>query len=299
MTFLQALGYFVREASLNLVRSWKVSSLAVLTIAVSLFLGGTFLLVATNLSEQVGQWRSDPKLLVYLDGQAGEGEIARLRQRVAEAEWVTAVEEVSAVEARERFQEQFPGLADLVDELPASLEVRYRSRAARDPAFESWVEDLRSSPASESVDDDREWLAQLETVIGLARLIGLVLGAVLLGAAVFTIASVIRLTAHLYRDEISIMRLVGATEFFIRGPFWVEGLLQGLLGGVLALGGLWAVFRLLLRGGDPSLVQSLLSVRFLSVGEAVVLVLLGALAGLTGAIVSLRRELPAASENQS
>ena len=295
MTFLQAVFYFLREASLNLVRGWKVSILAVLTIAVSLFLGGVFLLVATNLSARVGQWRSEARLLVYLDPEAPESAAAELEALVREPSWVTAVEDVSAEQARQRFRRQLPGLAELVDELPPSLEVSYRLEAANDAAFESWVEKLRNAAASDSVDDDRDWLAQLEAVTRLARWVGLILGAVLLGAAVFTIASVIRLTAYLYRDEISIMRLVGATEFFIRGPFWVEGLLQGLLGGLVALGGLAAVYRLLLQGGDPSLVRSMLSMRFLSPTESAALVLLGGLAGLAGAVVSLRRELTAPS----
>lgn len=293
MTFLQALLYFTREALVNLVRSWKVSVLAVLTIAVSLFLGGVFLLAATNLSARVSEWSTEAKLLVYLEAEAAEGERAALEELVREPRWVVAVESVSAAEARERFERQLPGLADLVEELPASLEVAYRLEAAGQPEFASWVERLREAPASESVDDDRDWIAQLETVIRLARLVGLILGAVLLGAAVFTISSVIRLTAYLYRDEIAIMRLVGATEFFIRGPFWVEGFLQGLLGGLVALGGLWGVYRLVLQGSDPSLLQSLLSVRFLTIGEAAVVVALGGLAGLTGAAVSLRRELTA------
>jgi len=296
VSFLQALVYFLRESALNLVRSWKVSLLAVLTIAVSLFLSGTFWLAATNLGARVTQWSTEARLVVYVRPDASAEEVTALEALVREPAWVTAVESVSAEQARERFREQLPGLADLVDDLPASLEVGYPLEAATGTGFEPWVDRLRQASATDSVDDDRDWLQQLETVLRLARVVGLVLGAVLLGAAVFTIASVIRLTAYLYRDEISIMRLVGATEFFIRGPFWVEGLLQGLLGGLVALGGLWAVFRLVLKGSDPSLVQSLLSVRFLTPWEAVAMVLLGGFAGFLGDMVSLRRELVAPTE---
>lgn len=297
MSFFQALVYFFREAALNLVRSWKVSVLAVLTIAVSLFLGGVFWLAATNLGARVAEWSTEARLVVYVRPDASAEEVTALETLVREPAWVMGVESVSAEQARERFRQQLPGLADLVGDLPASLEVSYPLEAAAGASFEPWVERLRQATATDSVDDDRDWLQQLETVIRLARVVGLVLGAVLLGAAVFTIASVIRLTAYLYRDEISIMRLVGATEFFIRGPFWVEGLLQGLLGGLVALGGLWAVFRLVLQGSDPSLVQALLSVRFLTPAESAAMVLLGGLAGFAGAMVSLRRELVAPTED--
>lgn len=294
MTFLQALLYFLREALVSSLRSWKVSILAVLTIAVSLFLSGVFLLVAANLSTQVELWRSEARVVVYLEPGAEAEAVAAVEAEAAAPEWVLALEEVTPQEARRRFQQQLPGIAELVEDLPASYEIRYRLTAAEQPKFESWLAELAASPAVEAVDDDRRWLAQLETVIGLARLVGLVLGAVLLGAAVFTIASVIRLTAYLYRDEISIMRLVGATEFFIRGPFWVEGLLQGLAGGLVALGGLAALYHGVLLGSDPSIVRAMLSVRFLTPLEAIVVVLLGGAAGLLGALVSLRREMPSA-----
>ena len=98
------------------------------------------------------------------------------------------------------------------------------------------------------VDDDREWLSQLATAVAVVRAVGLALVASLLGAAIFTIASVIRLTAYLHNEETGMMRLVGATEFFIRGPFYVEGLLQGLIGGLVASAALGVPSRRSTRG---------------------------------------------------
>jgi len=116
------------------------------------------------------------------------------------------------------------------------------------------------------------------------------LSAVLLGAAIFTIASVVRLTAFLYREEIAIMRLVGATEFYIRGPFYVEGLLQGILGSVLSLAGLYGAYAALNPTLEESLVASVMATRFLAWPQLLLLVGLGGVAGLAGAIASLGRE---------
>jgi cell division transport system permease protein len=127
-------------------------------------------------------------------------------------------------------------------------------------------------------------------VVAVVRAVGLALVGGLLGAAIFTIASVIRLTAYLHHEEIGIMRLVGATEFFIRGPFYAEGLLQGLIGGALAGGALFGVYAALHARRQGSLFSSVLALDFLSPQQVAFLVLLGAAAGLFGAVASLRRE---------
>jgi cell division transport system permease protein len=112
----------------------------------------------------------------------------------------------------------------------------------------------------------------------------------LLVAAIFTIASIIRLTAYLYRDEIGIMRLVGATELFIRGPFYVEGLLQGVLGGAGAVLALYLGYVLLVPHAPSSWLAGALLGNFLPLRQQGLLVALGALAGFAGAVASLRRE---------
>jgi cell division transport system permease protein len=297
VSILQALRYFFREAAINLLRGWKVSLLAVLTIAVSLFIGGAFLLVSGNLSASVERWRGEMRVVIYLKPETSEADLRRLAAEAARAPGVHSVEPVGAAAARKRFQEVFPSLSDLVagwqeEPLPASLEIGLDARtAATAPGREAWLEGWRHRPEVTLIDDDREWLGQLETAVAVVRAVGIALVAGLLGAAIFTIASVIRLTAYLHSEETGIMRLVGATEFFIRGPFYVEGLLQGLLGGLLASGALFGAFQFLhARGRGSSLFATILALDFLSLRQVAFLILLGGAAGLFGAVASLRRE---------
>jgi cell division transport system permease protein len=294
LKLFQALRYFFHEAAVNLLRSWKVSLLAVLTIAVSLFLGGAFLLVSGNLSASLERWRGQMRAVIYLKPDTPDADLRRLAAEAARQPGVKSVQAVTPAAARQRFQEIFPGLADLVagwqdEPLPASLEVGL-DPATAGPARTAWLDGWRHRPEVTLVDDDREWLGQLETVVAVVRAVGLALVGGLLGAAIFTIASVIRLTAYLHHEEISILRLVGSTEFFIRGPFYVEGLLQGLLGGLVASGALWGVYQFLHARGRGSLVSAVLALDFLRLQDVAFLVLLGGAAGLFGAIASLRRE---------
>jgi cell division transport system permease protein len=295
VSLLKALRYFFREALVNLVRGWKVSLLAILTITVSLLVGGAFLLVSRNLLASVERWRGETRVVVYLQPETPPDTLSRLAAEAGRAPWVASAETVTARVARRRFAESFPSLSDLVEglgdePLPASIEIALRDPSRRSPEFRAWLEAWRRRPEVSMVDDDREWLRQIETVAALLRAVGLALAGGLLAAAIFTTASVIRLAAYLHHDEIAVLRLVGATEFFIRGPFYTEGLLQGLAGGGAAAGGLWAVYSLVRLRQPGSLFESLLAAQFLSTAQIAFLVLLGGAAGLTGAVMSLRRE---------
>ncbi len=294
MTLFQALRDFAREALVGLARSLRVSLLAALTIGVSLFLAGVFYLVSRNLETTIRGWQDEARFVVYLVPDLDPGATETIAAKLRAAPWVTSVTTVSSAEAEQRFARSFPSLAPLVAEgshaaLPASLEAHLRPiQDSEEAALRTWARELGSLPGVELADDDRDWIRQVQTVLAVVRALGLLLTAVLIGASVFTIASVVRLTSYLYRDEIAVMRLVGATEFYIRGPFYLEGMFQGLLGALVALGGLTAV-HLAVRGG-PSLVTAALTGRFLSALEIGALLGLGALAGLVGAIVSLGRE---------
>lgn len=294
MTLWRALRYFLREAGVSLVRSWKVSLVAVLVIAVSLFVGGVFLVVAGNLARVVERARDESRVVVYFAPATGEEATAALAVELAAEPWVASVRAVSAEQARRRFVEIFPSLADLVaDEgsgsLPSSLELLL-ARGVAEEEVAARLEELRARPGVTMVDDDRDWVAQLSAVVAVVRGLGLALGGVLLGAAVFTIGSVIRLTAYLYEEEITIMRLVGATEFFIRGPFYAAGLLQGLLGGAAAAVVLPLAFWLSAERLGSSLLGRLLLAEPPSPAQLLGLTGLGAAAGLAGSILSLRRE---------
>lgn len=296
MTLLRACRFFVSEACVGLLRSWRVSLLASLAIAISLFMVGLVLLVGHNLDRMMAQWRSDTRIVVYLDHDPDPAAVERVRAKIDSAAWVTAVEPVSSAEARERFAGMFPSLAAVLDgwdedPLPMSVEIAYRENAVATPAFQEWLRQLRADPLVAMLDDDRDWLRQLEKVVSILRGTGLFMGAAMLTAAILTIGSVIRLTVHLHREEIATLRLVGATEFYIRGPFYFEGLLQGTAGGLLAVALLWLLHRTLDPSGLVELLGVVLLEEFLPFRDLILLVGVGGLAGWIGAMLSLRREV--------
>ena len=117
MSFLQALWYFAREATQNALRSWRVSMVAVLTLAVSLFLCGLFLLVLQNLGSTVEGWRSGLRVVVYLEENGSEAHRSSLEDLLAGPVWVLSVVAVDSEEAAARFEATFPGLTHLTGSL--------------------------------------------------------------------------------------------------------------------------------------------------------------------------------------
>ena len=294
MTWARAILYFFAEAFLSLRRGWRVSLLAVVTIAVSLFLGGLFALVGHNLRGQIARWQGEARVVVYFAAETTSEDLAVAKREVIELPWVEGATLVTLEDARARFGATFPDLVEFLDDpdadpLPPSIEIRLSASAASAALSDGRRELLAALEGANWVDDDRAWLDRLEAVIRVVRGIGWALGGLLMAAAIFTISSVIRLTAYRYRDEIAVMRQIGATEFLIRCPYYLEGCLQGLAGGVVAVLGLWSVYAGL-GAGDGALGGALLG-EFLPASSVAAFLVLGAVAGSIGAVSSLRREL--------
>ena len=170
--------------------------------------------------------------------------------------------------------------------LPASFDVRLQPIAAA--RIEALSQQLRATAGVSDVRYDRQWLDRLLMAIGVIRGIGAVLGAVLTIAAALTVANVVRLSLFARRAEVDVMQLVGAPGFYVRGPFVMEGVLQGGIGALLALGLLGLGFSMVRSHYLVPLAQAidLSSVRFLPVPMCIGLVFGGMLVGCVGGFVA-------------
>lgn len=291
---LRAAAYFVEEALQSLWRSRLMNALSVGTIAISLFVFGAFLTVAANLGGVIERFSRKVQVVFYLE----DGIEARIRQSLIERlRDDPAVAELTSVErdqALARFGELFRDLRSLPDDLgdnpfPASLEATLDRDHQSPEEVRRLVAAFGSAPGVEDVQYDLLWIERLSTAVRLLRGLGFVLGGILIAAGVFTISNVIRLTVYARQDELDIMRLVGATAAYVKGPFVVEGMLQGLLGGLTAVALLALAFRLFVR--DALGASDLLgrAVVFLPASLCAALIVGGMLVGFAGSLVSLGR----------
>jgi cell division transport system permease protein len=293
MALLRALTYFAAEAVTSLWRSRLVNSVSVGTIAVSLFVLGAFLTVATSLGRVVSRWTEKVQVIVYLEDGIEERVQASLENRLRDDPAVESVDRVSRELALKRFKALFRDLSSLPEDLgenpfPASLEVNLKPSHQSPAEVERLAKAFRDAPGVQEIQYDLLWIERLATAVRLVRGVGAFLGGILVLAGVFTISNVIRLTIYAREDELDIMRLVGATRSYVKGPFVVEGMIQGGLGGTVAAGLLWLALRWLSR--DLASSELLGRTAFALAPEVAALLILGGMVvGVAGSLVSLTR----------
>jgi cell division transport system permease protein len=291
---MRGLRYFVDEASASLWRGLKTALIATATIAVAFIVLGGFLIVTSNMERVFRRWQDAAEFSVYLSDTATAAQRTAIEQTLRGHGVVAATELVSKEDAMRRFKENFATLADAAADLsgnplPASIEVRLRTNA--DP---SDVELLAQKAASLSgvadVRYDRQWIERLMYALAVVRSGGFALAALLVFAAALTVASVVRLALFARREEIHIMQLVGAPIAYIRGPFVVEGLIQGGVGAIVALTVLWIIFLWVRSRADSWLAGAIdpAAMVFLSGPMAVALFAAGMAVGSLGGLIAAR-----------
>ena len=245
---VRALTYFFVEAAASLWRGRRAAILAVLTIAGGLFVLGFFLALNANLQRLVGRWSESAELSVYFKDDVTQEQLRLVDETVAQSGLAASREYVSKEQAAARFREDFPDLAGSAERLqanpfPASVEVRLKPEVkSAGPAVDALAATLAGAGGVADVRYDRRWLSRLNALVGFLRAIGLIIVGLLAVASAMTVANVVRLAASAREDEIEIMELVGAPLAYVRGPFVVEGILQGGAGALLAILLLWGVF---------------------------------------------------------
>jgi cell division transport system permease protein len=274
-----------REALRAFKRAPMLSALSVTTIAFSLFAFGLFGLVALNLRAALAQVEERVEVRGFVaEGTAPEATSAAVGDIGAfpEVQEVRLVTEVQALERARRELKEFDDVWE-AGILPASIEVRLRE-GHRDP--ESVRAIARRLEAYDFIDDIRygeEWVERLHRLRNVATAVAVSLGLTFALVAVIIIGSTIRMAVLARSREIHIMRLVGATNGFIRAPFLIEGFLKGLAGGVLALILTWITFQFV--------GQYVAQATYFQSGLAFLGVVGGALIGILGSAVSVGRHL--------
>ena len=293
---ISLLGYFLKKALENLRLNPFLSLVTLSTIAISMMILGLFALIYLSVQQFMQQWGDELQVTAYLEETVSSKQAEELRSRVANWPAVENVTYISKERALARFRSQLREYAGILDglrsnPLPASLEIQLRPQAGRNGAIEELSSRLERQAGVAEVQYGKRWMAKLRIFLDVFKLVGVTVGGLLLLATIFVVSNTIKLTFYSRREELEIMRLVGATDFFIKAPFLIEGLLHGLCGTLLATGCL-----LLLMGLVFSHLQLPLQLALAPGSQTTVQLIagflgLGFLLGGLGSAVSLRRFL--------
>ena len=288
--------YCIASALNNLYRNMALSLITTSTITVMFTICIAMLLVLLNLSAFMETWADQLQVIVYFEMNAEPEAMERVEKELAARPEVERVTHVSPEEALSLLKRSLEGqdgiLYGLQDNpLPASLEIKLRKNYLTTEAVESFVEGMpRSSPVAD-IEYGQRWLERFIAFFELARLICLVLAVFLIIFTYCIVANTIRLMVYSRRDEIEIMKLLGAGSLMIKFPFWLEGALQGACGAALSLLIIVGVENLAMDNLATLLHFYLGSGRyvFLDWPMAMTAAAAGALLGLAGSFFSVNR----------
>lgn len=286
--------YFSIQALKGLKKNLLATFIAVTTVALSMIVLGSFIAIAVNVSNIINQIERKVEITVWLLDTANSEEIFDLENKIRRMEEVQSVKYISKDEALERFRTQLKNQPDLLkalegNPLPASFEIglkdpkKVNEVAKRIESDNSIIDDIRYG---------QQIVERLFAATRILRWVGAIFITILCLASLVVIANTIRLAIFARRAEISIMKLVGATNWFIRWPFALEGVIQGLLGAATAV----FLFFLMNKYVFGAIADTL---KFLNAGTPVIsitqislyILLAGTMIGAIGSMIAMRRYL--------
>jgi len=291
----QYLHYLVVRAFQNIRENRFLTVVTVAVITVSMLLFSCFLLIYFNIASALENWGHDVQVSIYLRDDVSEARARAIMAELDERPEVTGTSYVSKEAALESFSKSLTGIAGIIDDLgtnplPASIELTLREDLKDTRAIEAFVASIQRQEF-EDVDWSQEWVEKFYAFLDLLRWSGIVLAGLLASASVFIISQTIKLGFYARHDEFEILELVGATPSFIRIPFLIEGIVQGLTGAMMAEVLLYVAYRGVARLLDAGLQETLgaMSFKFLPPSYLGGIVLGGMCLGFLGSMLSVRK----------
>ena len=287
-------SYFFHEGLSNMFSHGFMSFAAIGITVACLLIMGTFTLVAVNANELLTTLEQENEILAYVDDSYTETQARALKSRLEAIPNVASVTFISRDEAMEDFKAQYPDEELFQDLDPEILEDRYAIKLVDLEAQSETVEAVQALTGISDVSHYEEIAGGFVSVRNVATVVCVALIAILFVVSVFIISNTIKLTTFDRREEIAIMRMVGATNGFIRWPFVYEGFMLGLLGAVIAFFLQWALYAAVARGVDSNDTLQLIQVMPFSelwAPVAAVFALAGIVIGVGGSLSAIRKFL--------
>ena len=286
--------YFFRQALININNNRVVHFIGLGTMVVSLLIFGTFLLVFVNINTWIEGWGHSLTMSVYLQDGIKEKNREKIASHIRSLPAAEIKRFISKEEALKDLKSVLGSEAGLLKDqsknpLPASFEVifKYVTDLRSDPQVIK--KELESIDGVEEVQYSEEWLKRFEGLMNMIKLVGFIIGGLLFIGILFIVINTIKLTIYSRKEEIEILKLVGATDWFVKTPFLLEGVIQGMLSGILAILTLFSVYLFLCTKKMHFLGLGVLEFIFIPHDYTLSIFLISIALGLGGSFIALRR----------
>ena len=287
---------FYKRAIQDIRKNRFLNAVTIITIALSILIVSVFALFFINTNNLINHWKKGIRIMVYLKANTVDAKVPDIKKKFEEMYGISEAIFISKEDALKRLKKQIKRQISLLEDLkenplPDAFEVRMI------PSSQSWekVETLSKKIESLSYVDDveygKKWLGRFTNIVSLFRLTGFGVGGLFFMAAVFIVANTIRLVLYSRREEIEIMRLIGASDSFIKTPFYIQGLIQGTLGGIIGLAILFVAFIIIASNFEQGFLPGSFQVRFLPPVAFLSIVISSMFVGWLGCYLSLKQFL--------
>ena len=288
--------FYYKRALQDIIDHKFLNAITIITIAISILIVSAFSLFFVNANEIINSWKKGIRIMAYLKPGVPEVKIPELKQKIKRINGIQDIRFIPKSKALQLLKKQMKRQSSLFENLkenplPDAFEIRLIASSQNQDEVEIIATRLESFPQVDEVEYGKRWLGRFTNFFNLFRLTGYAMGGLFFMATVLIVANTIRLMLYSRREEVEIMRLVGATDRFIKAPFYIQGLIQGAFGGIIGITILFITFMFISSSVDQGFSPGLFTIKFLSPGAFFGIILYSMFVGWIGCYISLKQFL--------
>lgn len=286
--------YYFKHAFINIMNNRLTHLISMSTIAISMLLFGTFILLYVNLDNWIREWGESLSMSVYLKEDINEDIKNHIESTLEQIEGAEIKEYISKEQALTQLKKALGTQAGLLDglrknPLPGSFEIVFSDVSSQELDPRKIKDSLEKIQGVDEVQYSEQWMDRFKGLMYVFKVVGFIIGGFLCIAVLFISTNTIKLAIYARRDELEIYKLVGATDWFVKMPFLIEGAVQGVVGGLIAFLALLLGYSLFKLESVHLFGLPVLEMIFLSGQHAVFIILLSILLGLFGGFIAVGR----------
>lgn len=290
------MGFYLKKALQDILDNRLLNIVAIITISLSILIISAFGLFFINADEIINSWKKGIRIMAYLEPGVHSSKIGPLKEKIETMYGIQSVHFISKEDALKRLKalmQRQSGLLDNLKEnpLPNAFEILLLPVTGTEDHLENMARQIESLEDIDDVEYGQHWMDRVSSFLSLFRFAGLAMGGLFFMATIFIVANTIRLVLYSRREEIDIMRLVGATDRFIKAPFYIEGLIQGFSGAMIGLGILFVTYSIANANLNELAWSANFRMKFFSPEYTLFITFASMMMGLIGCYLSLKQFL--------